>query len=88
MKPYKGWSLADDEFADMDPQSARIVFYIMIAGWNELPGLDAIFDTLYHTEHLFLLHMDVQVGRGVEEAGRDGTRRAISACLRELHRNS
>lgn len=61
VQPYKGWELADDEFLDTPPKKARVVFYIMVSGWKELAGLDAVLRALYHRDHFFLLHMDVKV---------------------------
>lgn len=69
VQKYVGWSLADAEFGDIAPGKARIVFYIMVAGWKELPGLDAILRSLYHVDHLFLLHMDVKVRSPVHNSG-------------------
>lgn len=39
-----------------------MMFFIMVAGWNELAGLDTIMRHLYHVDHFFLLHLDVKVG--------------------------
>lgn len=59
---YTGWSLADGDFTDnVDPRKARIVFYIMMAGHQDLAGLDILFRTLYHVDHFFLVHLDVKV---------------------------
>eukprot|EP00903_Cladosiphon_okamuranus_P005503 g5484.t1 len=56
---YSGWKLVDDEFKNpVDPQNARVVFYIMVAGLQELPGLDALLRNLYHVDHFFLVHLD------------------------------
>ncbi|CAM9828579.1 unnamed protein product [Ectocarpus sp. 6 AP-2014] len=68
---YSGWKLADDNFKHhVDPQKARVVFYIMVANLQELPGLDALLRTLYHVDHFFLVHLDVkasaQARQGVE----------------------
>lgn len=45
----------------MDPKKARVVFYIMVAGLQELPGLDALLRNVYHVDHFFLVHLDVKV---------------------------
>lgn len=59
---YSGWKLVDDEFKTrVDPKNARIMFYIMVAGLQELPGLDALLRNLYHVDHFFLVHLDVKV---------------------------
>ncbi|CAN0351213.1 unnamed protein product, partial [Ectocarpus sp. 12 AP-2014] len=68
---YSGWKLVDDNFKHhVDPQRARVVFYIMVANLQELPGLDALLRTLYHVDHFFLVHLDVkasaQARQGVE----------------------
>lgn len=59
---YAGWKLADQEFqAYVDPKKARVVFYIMVAGLQELPGLDALLRNVYDVDHFFLVHLDVKV---------------------------
>ncbi|CAN0477352.1 unnamed protein product, partial [Laminaria digitata] len=59
---YIGWSLADEEFtSSVDPKKARVVFYIIVAGLTELPGLDALLRSLYHVDHFFLIHLDSKV---------------------------
>lgn len=35
----------------------------MVAGLQELPGLDALLRNLYHVNHFFLVHLDVKVSR-------------------------
>lgn len=62
LQRYTGWELADDEFKhSVDPKNARVMFYIMVAGLRELPGLDALFRNLYHVDHFFLVHLDSKV---------------------------
>lgn len=59
---YTGWRLADEEFTGYyDLKRARLMFFIMVAGVRELPGLDATLRSLYHVDHFFLIHMDVKV---------------------------
>ena len=70
---YTGWSLADEEFTSrVDPKKARVVFYIIVAGLTELPGLDALLRTLYHVDHFFLVHLDSKVSERPRTSRREG----------------
>lgn len=56
----------------MDPKKARVVFYIIVAGLTELPGLDALLRTLYHVDHFFLVHLDSKVSERPLTIRREG----------------
>ncbi|CAM9275911.1 unnamed protein product, partial [Choristocarpus tenellus] len=43
-----------------DPSKAKLLFFIIISGWPEMGGLDAIFRNLYHIDHYFLIHLDAK----------------------------
>lgn len=54
--------MADEEFtSSVDPKKARMLYYIIVAGRTELPGLDALLRSLYHVDHFFLVHLDSKV---------------------------
>ncbi|CAM9160175.1 unnamed protein product [Scytosiphon promiscuus] len=77
---YTGWKVEDQEFqAYVDPKKARVVFYIMVAGLQELPGLDALLRNVYHVDHFFLVHLDVKAAAHVKE----GVNRRILTVLDE-----
>ena len=54
--------MADEEFtSSVDPKKARMLYYVIVAGPTELPGLDALLRSLYHVDHFFLVHLDSKV---------------------------